>query len=100
MLYTMRSAYKRWLLLHEEKIKSSFGSAPIWFEIEIRKRSKWVYINFDGRITNGHRITGGTYQIEINDDALFSIERPEFDRQAYDYKHMNVWDFAKKYYNG
>ena len=68
MKHTMRSAFHRWLVLHEEHKRHRI---PNWFRHYIRNNTDWNYIANDE-----HKPLH--YEFEISDEQLLSLQRAEW----------------------
>lgn len=75
MKMTMRKAFKEWLKLNKEEGNHRIYHIPIWFSIEIRKRCDYLYCR-NGVVVE-KRVSGGIYSIEVTEDILKQIKRPE-----------------------
>lgn len=91
MKYTMRSAFKRWLILHDEECRAhGYIRVPNWFRHYIRNTREWDYtvINKDCNYYckqhkmdyNQKRRYKGYYTFEISDDELLQLQRAEWIR--------------------
>lgn len=90
MQHTMRSAFKRWLILHNEEFRiGRWIRLPHWFRHYIRNTRKWEYTvternsynYYCGEDETNHeqkRRYKGYYTFEISDDELLQLERPEW----------------------
>ncbi len=90
MQYTMRSAFKQWLILHNEewRAKNGYVRIPHWFRHYIRKNTNWKYkLTFSSDEEycnrceldyNARRRYKGHYVIEISDEELLSLQRAEW----------------------
>lgn len=89
MSYTMRGAFKRWLILHEEEFRAhGYIRVPNWFRHYIRKNKSWsytvvnnkenYYCNACGMDYNERRRFKGYYSFDISDDELLNIQRAEW----------------------
>ena len=77
MRYTMRSAFKRWCILHNEESRIRI---PNWFRYYIRENTQWKYIVIDEAEDyycnkcemdyEQRRQYKGYYIIEISDEEL------------------------------
>lgn len=87
--YTMRSAFKRWLVLHNEECRNtSYVRIPNWFRHYIIQNTDWAYtviheeterycnkceMNYDQR-----RRYKGYYTFYITDEELLNLQRAEW----------------------
>lgn len=88
--HTMRSAFKRWLVLHNEEWRFNAGHIriPHWFRHYIRHDTEWTYqINNENEElycnkceldNNVRRRYKGHYVIWISDEKLLKLQRPEW----------------------
>ncbi|CCX57440.1 hypothetical protein [Veillonella sp. CAG:933] len=84
MKHTMRSAFKRWCVLHKE----NHVRIPNWFRHYIRKNTQWGYIVIDEDEDyycnkcemdyEQRRQYKGYYTIEISDEELLELQRVEW----------------------
>ena len=90
MKHTMRSAFKRWLILHNEEFRShGYVRIPNRFRHYIRNTKSWNYtvvneycnyycnkceMNYEQR----RRYYKGYYTFEISDDELLQLQRAEW----------------------
>ena len=89
MKHTMRSAFKRWLILHNEEWRNT-GYVRIlnWFRHYIRQNTDWpytvtheqsaCYCNKCELDYNARRRYKGHYAFDINDEELLSLQRAEW----------------------
>lgn len=85
MKHTMRSAFKRWRVLHNEKCRIRI---PNWFRYYIRRNTQWGYIVIDENEDyycnkcemdyEQRRQYKGYYTIEISDEELSELQRAEW----------------------
>lgn len=91
MKYTMRSAFKRWLTLHNEEHRiCGHTRIPNWFRHYVRKNTEWSYtvtnpnqayycnkceLDYEAR-----RRYKGHYTFEISDEELLGLQRAEWVR--------------------
>lgn len=86
MQHTMRSAFKRWLILHNEPWRAKgYIRIPSWFRWYIRKNYVWEYHITDMICRNYYKIYGGDprrfkgrYSFKITDEELINLQRPEW----------------------
>ena len=89
MEYTMRSAFKRWLILHDEVYRiSGYMRIPHWFRHYIRQNTNWkytiiheqsdIYCNRHELDYNARRRYKGYYTFDISDEELLSLQRAEW----------------------
>jgi hypothetical protein len=87
--HTMRSAFKRWLILHNEEFRThGYIRIPHWFRHYIRNTTEWHYMvddvhqayycNKQELEMNRRRRFKGHYVFEISDVELLNLERPEW----------------------
>ena len=87
-MYTMRSAFKRWLILHNEGYRAQgYIKVPYWFRYYIRNNKEWKYIvtniqddyycNKRELDYNSRRRYKGHYVFDISDLELLALNRPE-----------------------
>ena len=87
--HTMRSAFKRWLLLHHEFEKNKgYVRIPNWFRHYLRKNHEWKYTisNYDKNYNyniediewNKKRKYKGFYTFFISDFELENLQRAEW----------------------
>ena len=89
--YTLRKAFKRWLVLHHEEHRMCSGSnvrIPGWFHYYILKNTDWKYtiINeYNDRFANLHELDcnerrrfKGYYSFCISDEELLNLQRPKW----------------------
>lgn len=87
--HTMRSAFKRWLVLHNEEWRNTgYIRIPNWFRYYIRKNKDWSYtvINEEENYYcnrcemdyNQRRIFKGYYLFEISDNELLNLQRAKW----------------------
>lgn len=90
-MHTMRSAFKRWLILHGEEFRAhGYIRIPSWFSWYIRNNKEWEYnvTNYNedvhcNRIEytyENRRRFRGAYSFDISDDELTELQRPKFIR--------------------
>lgn len=82
MKHTMRSAFKRWCVLHNEKCRVRI---PNWFRHYIRHNTQWAYTVIDEDVDyncnqcemdyDQRRQYKGYYTIEISDEELLELQR-------------------------
>lgn len=88
-MYTMRSAFKRWLILHGEDFRAhGYIRIPSWFRWYIRKNKEWAYkvTDYDVDVYCNHREYSyedrrkfrGEYSFSISDKELKNLHRPEW----------------------
>lgn len=89
MQHTMRSAFKRWLILHNEEYRMNCHiRIPNWFRWYVRKNKDWKY-TVNSSITNYHcniceldyeqrRRYKGYYTFDISDKELLQLQRAEW----------------------
>jgi len=93
MKHTMRSAFKRWCILHnEEKEHWNNLRIPNWFRHYVRTHIGWSYTVHDERIAkhcnlcemdyDERRKFKGNYSFEISDEELLKLERPEWVKES------------------
>ena len=85
MQYTMRSAFKQWLILHNKNYRHHMR-VPNWFERYIRNDKDWSYIvdnEIENYYCNKYELTyedrrryKGHYILQITDEELLKIESP------------------------
>lgn len=85
MKHTMRSAFKRWCVLHNEKCRVRI---PNWFRHYIRHNTQWAYTVIDEDVDyycnqcemdyGQRRQYKGYYTIEISDEELLELQRAEW----------------------
>lgn len=85
MKHTMRSAFKRWCILHNEESRIRI---PNWFRYYIRENTQWKYIVIDEAEDyycnkcemdyEQRRQYKGYYIIEISDEELLELQRDEW----------------------
>ena len=78
----MRSAFKRWCVLHNEKCRVRI---PNWFRHYIRHNTQWAYTVIDEDVDyncnqcemdyDQRRQYKGYYTIEISDEELLELQR-------------------------
>lgn len=89
MKHTMRSAYRRWMTLHnEEKRPGCRIRLPKWFCVYVRSHKDWKYLVTNEKsdiYCNRHELDyearrryKGRYLFEISDEELLLLERPEW----------------------
>lgn len=89
MQYTMRSAFKRWLILHNEEFRVyGYIRIPNWFRHYIRNTREWRYTLINSNDDyycnkcemdyNQRRRYKGYYTFEISDTELLQLQRPEW----------------------
>ncbi|MFR7559994.1 MAG: hypothetical protein ACLUVX_09060 [Lachnospira pectinoschiza] len=91
MKHTMRSAYKRWLILHNEEFRfraSGHIRIPNWFRYYIRNTKEWEYTLINSERDyycnkcemdyEQKRRFKGYYTFEISDDELLQLQRAEW----------------------
>lgn len=89
MKHTMRSAFKRWLILHDEEIRThGYMRIPNWFRHYIRNTKEWkctivnedcnYYYNKCEMDYEQRRRYKGYYTFEISDDELLQLQRAEW----------------------
>lgn len=89
MNYTMRSAFKKWLILHGEESRAhGYIRVPNWFRHYIRKNKNWSYTVVNNKENyycnsremdyNERRRFKGYYSFDISDDELLNIQRAEW----------------------
>lgn len=87
--HTMRSAFKRWLILHDEEYRShGYIKIPYWFRYYIRDNKEWSYQVVDDRHDwfcnkcemdyDSRRVFNGFYSFEISDEELINLKRPKW----------------------
>lgn len=87
--YSMRSAFKRWLIIHNELYHiTGYIRIPNWFRHYLRKNHKWTYIitnkdenhHFDATAKdwNSKRKYKGQYSFHISDLELKILQRPQW----------------------
>ena len=86
--YTMRNAFKQWLILHGDE-QHSHGKIriPHWFRHYIRKNHDWSYVveneteeyycNKCEMTYEQRRQFKGYYKIHITDEELLQLQKPE-----------------------
>lgn len=96
----MRSAFKRWLVLHNEEWRlKGHVRIPHWFRHYIRQTREWDFVVSNGSyyirfrptdippvLTNFKELDKhtrrtrykGYYIFEISDEELFTLQRPEY----------------------
>lgn len=88
MQHTMRSAYRRWMILHEECLWKTRGhvKVPAWFRWHIRKNYDWNYYITDFKYRNYYKNNGGNprrfkghYLFQITDDDLINLQKPKWE---------------------
>ena len=73
MQHTMRSAFKRWLVLHNEEWRNTgYIRIPHWFRYYIRRNTFWRFVYDNLYDYKGH------YSFYIGDDELIELQRPEW----------------------
>lgn len=84
-MYTMRSAFLRWLYLHDESWRAkNHVKIPNWFRWYIRNNCKWEYhVNSNSRnyfnvSTNSKRAFKGFYHFNVTDEELINLQRAEW----------------------
>lgn len=86
--HTLRSAFKRWLTLHDEEYRMHVHTrVPSWFGYAIRNSKDYaytvtnemdeIYCNRCELDYNSRRRYEGHYSFYISDKELFEIQRPE-----------------------
>lgn len=86
MTHTMRSAFKRWLTLHDEEYRAhGYIRVPYWFRYHIRNTKEWRYTVVDHNRDyycnkremdyDQRRIYKGYYSFEISDNELLQLQR-------------------------
>lgn len=85
MKHTMRSAFKRWLILHDEVFRTrGYIRVPNWFRWHIRSNYQWEYTvlnkykNYYKQNPANKRGYKGFYEFYIKDEDLIKLERPEY----------------------
>lgn len=89
MNHTMRSAFKRWLILHDEEFRTHrYIRIPHQFRHYIRNTKKWkytiinkqsdYYCNIHNLNDNQRRMYKGYYTFDIDDEELMNLQRPEY----------------------
>lgn len=89
MKHTMRSAFKRWLILHNEEFRShGFVRIPNWFRHYIRNNKTYsytvtneaqnYYCNKCEMDWNERRRFKGVYSFDISDEELLELQRAEW----------------------
>lgn len=89
MRHTMRSAFKRWLVLHDEEFRShGYIRIPNWFRHYIRKNKEWKYTVINEHENyycnkceydwNTRRRFKGFYSFNISDEELLELQRAEW----------------------
>ena len=89
MKHTMRSAFKRWLILHNEEWRNTgYVRVPNWFRHYIRQNTDWsytvtheqsaYYCNKCELDYNARRRYKGHYTFDISDEELLSLQRAEW----------------------
>lgn len=97
MAYTMRSAFKHWLELHNEKPRISGPlRIPNWFRFYIRNNTDWSYTLINESLNHACNAFGldsyakrrhkGFYTFEISDEELLNLERPEWIKEVKEFK--------------
>ena len=88
--FTMRSAYKRWAILHHEssRFAGGFTRIPYWFRYYIRNNANWTYFvtnkNDQKKCNKAHltddecRVYRGHYAIYISDAELLNLRCPDW----------------------
>lgn len=87
--YTMRSAFKRWLILHDEEWRlNNRIRIPNWFRHYIRQNKQWsytvsncdtnYYCNTHEMDYNDRRRFKGYYTFEISDEELYNLQRAKW----------------------
>lgn len=87
--YTMRSAFKRWLILHNEEWRNtSYVRIPNWFRHYIRQNTDWTYTVTHEKESlycdryemdyNQRRKHKGHYSFYISDEELLKLQRAEW----------------------
>lgn len=87
--HTMRSAFKRWLVLHNEEWRNTgYVRIPNWFRHYIRKNKDWSYTvinNKENYYCNRHEMDynqrrkfKGYYLFEISDEELLNLQRTKW----------------------
>lgn len=106
MKHTMRSAFKRWLILHNEEWRNTgYVRIPNWFRHYIRQHTDWSYtvtheqsayycnkceLNYDAlRRYKGH------YTFDISDEELLSLQRAEWIKDDVERQIKFVFDGGK-----
>lgn len=89
MQHTMRSAFKRWLVLHNEENRvAHYIRIPNWFRWYVRKNKAWKYTVNYGEIDyhcniceldyEQRRRYKGYYTFDISDEELLQLQRAEW----------------------
>ena len=89
MTYTMRSAFKRWLILHHEEYRATgYIRIPKWFRDYMLENKEWRYTVADKKCDeycnrremdyNQRRRYKGYYSFEISDEELLELQRAEW----------------------
>lgn len=89
MKHTMRSAFKRWLILHNEEWRArGYIRIPNWFRHYIRQNKEWSYTVLNDHANyycnqcemdwNSRRRYKGYYTFEITDEELINLQRAEW----------------------
>ena len=87
-MYSMRSAFKRWLVLHGEQSRTMGNfRIPYWFRYYIRQNTVWTYTVADEQIDcwcnrremdyDERRRYAGNYSFSVSDEELLNLERPK-----------------------
>lgn len=89
MKHTMRSAFKRWLVLHNDEWRNTgYVIVPHWFRHYIRQNTDWSYTVTNYKYAyhcnkceldyNARRRYKGHYTFHISDKELLELQRAEW----------------------